>query len=111
MVASAGSGPDPIHHKALNAERLSKAIQFCLSEPAQIIAARIAVQMKKEDGVDVAVRSFHANLPLEQMRCEILPDQPAVWSTRVGRNHVRLSRLAAAILTDDAGLKQKKLKL
>ena len=74
MVAAAGAGPEPIPQKQLNAQNLSEAIQFCLTSEAATAAAKIAIRMKRESGVTTAVRSFHANLPLESLRCDILGD-------------------------------------
>jgi UDP:flavonoid glycosyltransferase YjiC (YdhE family) len=109
MIAAAGSGPEPIHHKAISVELLVSAIRFCHTEAARSIASNIAAQVKAEDGVEAAVQSFHDKLPLERMRCQILPDQPAAWSTKTGGNVVRLSKLAAAILVEDGSVERKKL--
>lgn len=111
MVASAGAGPTPIPHKKLNAQNLTEAIRFCRSKEAQSAASRIAAQIRREDGIQTAVRSFHANLPLKEMKCSFLPDQPASFSLKTGGKMVLISKLASTILIEDTGLNPKHLNL
>jgi hypothetical protein len=101
MVASAGAGPQPIPQKQLGSESLAKAIKFCLTEEASAAAKAVSLQMKTEFGVQQAVESFHANLPLSRLRCEILKDQPASWLYAKGDKKVRISKIAAEILVDN----------
>jgi sterol 3beta-glucosyltransferase len=79
MIAAAGSGPLPLHHTSLNQEKLTQAIEYCLKPAARSAASQISYQMKREDGVRTAVQSFHTDLPVEALRCDILPDVVAVW--------------------------------
>lgn len=109
MVAASGAGPKPIPHKKLDIQNLSEAIQFCLTPEAATAAAAIAARMKSESGVTTAVRSFHANLPLENLRCDILSDQPAVWVAKRGKKRIRLSKIAAGVLFQHLKIDQKKL--
>jgi hypothetical protein len=54
--------------------------------------------MRHESGVDAAVHSFHRNLPLAALTCDVIPDQAARWSlTKHGRT-VKLSDMAVAVL-------------
>ncbi|KAH6857149.1 UDP-glucose,sterol transferase [Chaetomium sp. MPI-CAGE-AT-0009] len=101
MVASAGAGPEPIPQKQLSSEKLALAIEFCLTEEASAAAKAVSQKMKTEFGVQQAVESFHANLPLSRLRCELLNDQPASWSYVKGNKKVRLSKVAAQILVDN----------
>lgn len=110
-IAAAGAGPEPIPHKALNASNLAAAIRFCESQAARDAAATIASMMKAEDGVQSAVRSFHNNLPLERMKCAILPEHPASWVMKIGGKPIRLSALAAEVLIQEVGLNPRNLKL
>lgn len=110
MIAAAGAGPSPIPHKTLTAEKLADALRFCLQDAAQAAAAGIATQMAKEDGVQAAVLSFLNNLPVEKMRCEFLPDQPASWTVKVNKKTKRISRVAAEILARDEGVDVKNFK-
>ncbi|KAI6758011.1 hypothetical protein HG531_003836 [Fusarium graminearum] len=98
MVAKAGAGPFPIPHKELSVENLSHAIKFCLSDEATAAAALIAKKMESEVGVRAAVQSFHRHLPLERMRCDLIPTEPAVWSYSKSKRPIRLSKMAAEII-------------
>ncbi|KAF5518137.1 Sterol 3-beta-glucosyltransferase UGT80B1 [Colletotrichum aenigma] len=109
MVAIAGAGPKPIPHKQLNAENLSEAIRFCLTPEALAAAGELAAKMRTENGVATAVKSFHANLPLEDLPCDIFPDQPATWEYKRGKKHVKLSKKAAGILLDHLKIGQKNM--
>lgn len=109
MVAASGAGPSPIPHKRLDVENMSQAIKFCLTPEAATAAAGLASRMKRENGIATAVRSFHANLPLENLRCDILLDQPAVWLCKRAGKHIRLSKAAAGVLFQHLKIDEKKL--
>lgn len=111
MVATAGAGPSPIPHRQLNAQNLAEAIDFCRSDAARTAAANIATQIQREDGVEAAVRFFHANLPVDALRCDFLSDQPAALSLRVGGQIVKISKKAAAVIVQDGHLNHQNLKL
>ncbi|EOD46266.1 putative glycosyltransferase family 1 protein [Neofusicoccum parvum UCRNP2] len=96
IVARAGAGPDPIHHKQLTAENLSCAIGTALLPETRERAARIAAQLRAEDGPERAARSFHRGLKLRDKRCAVAPQRAAVWWHAKART--RLSALAAAVL-------------
>ncbi|KAM0490394.1 hypothetical protein ACHAP8_011611 [Fusarium lateritium] len=98
MVAKAGAGPFPIPHKELSVENLSEAIRYCLSDKAAAAAMLIAKKMESEVGVRAAVQSFHKNLPLERMRCDLIPTEPAVWSYSKSKRPIKLSKMAAEII-------------
>ncbi|KAM0550288.1 hypothetical protein ACHAPJ_008958 [Fusarium lateritium] len=95
MVHAGGAGPAPIPFKSLNSENLAEAIRFCLTAEASTSAREIAHKMSSEAGVRRAVASFHANLPLSDMRCDMLPNSAAV---------------AAEVLVDNRRLSWKDLK-
>ncbi|KAL0935968.1 sterol glucosyltransferase [Colletotrichum truncatum] len=109
MVAIAGAGPKPIPHKQLNVENLADAIQFCLTPEALTAAGELAAKMKTENGVATAAQSFHANLPLEALPCDIFPDQPATWEYKRSKKHLKLSKKAAGILLDHLKIGQKNM--
>ncbi|KAJ6442575.1 UDP-glucose,sterol transferase [Purpureocillium lavendulum] len=98
MVASAGAGPPPIPARQLSVANLAAAIRFCLTPEAAAAAAELSAKMSVESGVRRAVATFHANLPLEKMRCDLLPNQPAAWLCTAPRP-LKLSKAAAEILT------------
>ncbi|KAI9053883.1 hypothetical protein LZ554_002830 [Drepanopeziza brunnea f. sp. 'monogermtubi'] len=111
MVAVAGAGPRPIEHKSLNVESLSKAIKICV-DPATVLAAeKIALKMKYEKGVQAAVTSFHRNLPIHHITCDLVPDHPANWDWKKGKRSLKLSHRAAAILVDNKKIDAASLKL
>ena len=82
VVASKGAGPSPIPSQALSVESLSKAIAFCHRPETQSAAEKLAVQMRKENGVSSAVLSFVNRLPLAEMTCDLAPQYPARWRYR-----------------------------
>ena len=95
MCASAGVGPEPIPPRNLTVEKLAEAIRFCLTEEALASAQAVGERMCHEDGVRAAVQSFHKHLVLTDLKCDLLPDQAAVWTCKTGRKRVKLSKLAA----------------
>lgn len=99
MIAAAGAGPKPIHHKSLTAGDLADTIAFCLRPDAKVAANAIASQMVQENGVTNAVKSFHANIPLEIMRCALLPGHAASWTHK--KSNKPLSKLAAQLLIEN----------
>lgn len=111
MVAAAHVGPKPLPYKSLTAGSLAEAIRFCLSKEVRQSAQNIAKKLNTASGVKNAVRSFHAQLPLKQLRCDILGDQPAVWTYRRKNMEVKLSGVAAEVLARKQKIDQKKLKL
>jgi hypothetical protein len=100
MVHAGGAGPAPIPFKSLNSNNLAEAIRFCLTPEASAAARQIADKMSSEAGVRRAVASFHANLPLNDMRCDLLPNLPAVWIYEKKGKKMRLSKMAAEILVE-----------
>lgn len=88
MIHNAGAGPKPIPQKKLTSERLAEGIKFCTTEGAKAAAAELGGRIKAEvchsfkcctysdlthfamnqDGRQKGVDSFHAHLPLLNMR-------------------------------------------
>ncbi|GAM40538.1 hypothetical protein TCE0_039r12963 [Talaromyces pinophilus] len=113
MIAAARAGPSPIHHKSLNENNLAEAIRYCLTPEAVNAAAEISRKMKAESGIQAASRSFHCNLPVEALRCDLLPDEPAVWlyAKSKKKKPLKLSDKAAFILTENKKIEAKHFKL
>jgi hypothetical protein len=109
MVAKAGAGPAPIPYKDLTADGLADAIVHALKPDSMARAQEMARKIAAEDGMARGAQSFHRALDLDQMRCQIFPDKPAVW--RVRRTQIRLSALAAYTLYDRKVLTWDDLKL
>jgi hypothetical protein len=95
MCASAGVGPEPIAPRNLTARRLADAIYFCLTEEALASAQAVGERMRHENGVRAAVDSFHKHLLPTELKCDLMPDQAAVWTCKSGRKKLKLSKLAA----------------
>ncbi|KAH6657053.1 hypothetical protein BKA67DRAFT_512878 [Truncatella angustata] len=102
MVAAAGAGPDPIPQRQLNEENLADAINFCLTPEASSAALVLAQKMQAESGVRTAVDMFHAQLPVTEMQCDILRDRAAAWRFKKGKLQLKLSKLAAEVLVENA---------
>ncbi|RDL41346.1 Uncharacterized protein BP5553_01325 [Venustampulla echinocandica] len=110
MVAAAGAGPRPVDHKLLDITSLASAIRFCLTPNASRAAQSLAEKMSRECGVKEAVNSFHRNLPMEKMKCDILPRKAAVWRYDLGNKQLKLSDEAAFILMGAKKLEMNKIK-
>ncbi|APA15868.1 hypothetical protein sscle_15g106380 [Sclerotinia sclerotiorum 1980 UF-70] len=100
MVAAAGAGPPPIDHQSLTVTILSNSIRFLLSPDAVVAAHELAVKIRQENGVKEAVNSFHRNLPLKTISCELLTKEPATWFWKKGKKNLKLSHQAAAVLVE-----------
>lgn len=111
MVAAAGAGPGSIEHKLLNAETLANSITFCLSQSALRAAESLASKMRIENGVKSAVDSFHRNLPVTAMSCDLVTRQPASWEWKKGKSSLKLSHRAALILVEYKKIEAGSLKL
>jgi hypothetical protein len=111
MVAKAGAGPNPIPHAELTADNLAEAIQYCLSQKAADAAASIAASMRSEVGVQAAVQSFHRQLPLERIPCDLIKSEPAVWLYSKTKRPIRLSKVAAEIVLSNTSTESKYLKM
>ncbi|KAJ5737241.1 uncharacterized protein N7483_002366 [Penicillium malachiteum] len=110
MVASCGLGPRPIPYRSLTSDKLAEAIKFCLQPEAQAAAHDVADRMSHENGVATAVASFHRNLPVTNMQCDVHPSAPAAWRfKKSSKKPLLLSKIAAGVLIDHRWLKQSDL--
>ena len=110
VVAAAGAGSLPIPHKELTMEALVEALHQCFSNDVQIAAEKIATKMRRENGVAQAVESFHRNLPIPSMVCDVLPQYAATWKCKKKGNSIKLCDLAASALIGGGMLKSTELK-
>lgn len=111
MVASAGAGPKPIPHKTLTSSNLSEAVKFCLSKEATHAAKEISARMRNELGIKSAVESFHRNLPVEALACDLLPAKPATWILKTSKGMLKISNIAAEALIEEQLVQPKSLKM
>ncbi|KAI1385128.1 glycosyltransferase family 1 protein [Hypoxylon trugodes] len=109
MVSNAGAGPQPIPPSLLTSENLAESIKFCLTKGALAAAKNLSEKMRNESGVRVAVDQFHANIPADELRCDILRDRAAVWTYRKGTTRLKLSKLAAEILVENLRIEKNRL--
>lgn len=110
MIAKSGAGPEPLPPRCMTIDTLAESIRFLMREETSFAAEHLAERMDHEQGVQAAVNSFHRHLPLETMQCDLIPDQPAVWTIKSGRRQVKMSRLAAEIAISQRSSLQKDLK-
>lgn len=111
MIAAAGAGPKPIPHKTLSVDNLVEAIQYCVTPQASDAAQQIAAKMRTESGVKSAVASFHANLPALNLECDLIKGQPAVWTYKSKGTRVKMSKLAAELLSTHRKIDHGSLKM
>ncbi|KAH8889273.1 UDP-Glycosyltransferase/glycogen phosphorylase [Thozetella sp. PMI_491] len=113
MVGSARAGPEPVPYKQLTADKLAEGIRYCLTDVATKAAKQIAQNIEQEgDGAENACRSFQGHLVLtgrNSLRCSILENRAAAW--RLKKTNIRLSPLAAHILTEKGLVSWRRLRL
>lgn len=109
MVAKAGAGPDPIHHKQLTADNLAAAITMALQPTTVARAADMAKSISHETGTDSGAESFHRQMDVDKLRCTLSPSRHAAW--RVKRTQIRLSPFAVAVLVQEKLLRMDDIKL
>lgn len=121
MVAAAGAGPRPVHHKSITEANFTVIVETMLDPNTKRAAEAIAVKMRREQGVRRAVESFHSNLPQANLACSLLLTESAVWMydakalKKQGKKKVteglRLSPKALTVLSKHKMLDLTKLKL
>lgn len=114
MVERAGAGPAPVLYKDLTADVLADAINQALKPETLERAQQLGVRIQHEQGAEAGAVSFHAQLPLERMRCMVAPARPAVWQIKTkgsSSDGARLSAFAATVLGEEGLLDVNELKL
>lgn len=76
----------------------------------KIAAEKIGAKMRCENGVAQAVESFHRNLPIPSMVCDILPQYTATWKYKKKGKLIKLCDVAASALIAQKKLKSAELK-
>jgi hypothetical protein len=109
MVAKAGAGPEPIAYKDLTADKLAESITYALKPSSLDRAKELASKISREDGNQKGAMKFHQMLPMDHMRCSLIPTKVAVW--RVKRTQIRLSAVAAYALASQDIMSYDDLKL
>lgn len=111
MVAASGAGISLLNQKLVTVTTLSKAVEFLLRPSTMQAASQIALKMQHENGVKEAVKSFHRNLPVQQMNCDMLPRHPATWYWKRGKRILKLSHQAAAVLVEHKKIEASALRM
>lgn len=70
-IHRAGAGPVPVPPKKLNVDSLSRAIETALDPQVKEMAEKIGVDIRNEKGELKGVDSFHAHLPILNMRYDL----------------------------------------
>jgi hypothetical protein len=71
MIFRAGAGPRGCPIANLTVEILSQAFQLLKSPETQANVSQLSARMNEENGVAKGIDSFLANLPVEDMLCEV----------------------------------------
>ncbi|KAI0439820.1 sterol glucosyltransferase [Xylaria telfairii] len=111
MIEAAGAGPEPIPYKSLSHSNLAEALKFCLRDEVATTARCIGMNMSRENGVKQAVNSFYANLPMQNLFCDLLGDRPAIWEYKRKGRQYKISGDAAEILARYSQIDRRALKL
>lgn len=83
-----------------------------MTSPSVYAAAKeISVKMKTDSGVDSAVDSFHRNLSIPSLVCDVILEQPARWLVHAGPSTFKLSDAAVSVLISSNRINPKALRL
>uniref|UniRef100_A0A0G4GXN1 Uncharacterized protein n=1 Tax=Chromera velia CCMP2878 TaxID=1169474 RepID=A0A0G4GXN1_9ALVE len=66
-----GAGPEPIPAAKISSKAFAEAIKICQKPETVVRAQEVAQKMSVEDGVEMGVASFHRQLPLDLLQCEV----------------------------------------
>jgi hypothetical protein len=99
MVAKQKCGPVPIPFKDLSARKLAEAIRFSLQEEIALNCAQLGIEMNRENGVKLGVQSFHRQLSVKSMACDIVPSLVAAYYVK--ESNMQISRFVAEILVQN----------
>ncbi|PCD24034.1 hypothetical protein FGRA07_11477 [Fusarium graminearum] len=104
MVAKAGARPEPIPYSSLTSRNLTEAIEFALDPKVKIAMQQMSGQIRRESGVQAAVRHFHSALPVERLMCDVIPELPASWSYKGKHNQDLITAAGSASVEVAAGM-------
>ncbi|ORY03123.1 UDP-Glycosyltransferase/glycogen phosphorylase [Basidiobolus meristosporus CBS 931.73] len=108
MTADIGCGPPPIPFKQLTKENLADAIRFAVSADTLQQAMEIGRKIQSENGAIATVDTFLANLPLDDMMCDVEPTRLATLYAEDVR--LKLCPAVAEILLSQGRIKADKLR-
>jgi hypothetical protein len=96
MISKNGAGPVPVPGKSVTVQQLVAAFEFAHEPTTQAAALKISTNFQNENGCEVAVRSFHAHLPLAKMHSDLEPSFSACF--RLNDYNLQISRPVAQVL-------------
>ncbi len=98
-VESIGAGPPCLSGRNLKTRDLVNAIKFISTNQEVRKNARIiSEKIRAEQGCEAALRTFHAQLPLEKMRSDL--ESTFVASVRIPRYNIQVSWPVAQVLLE-----------
>lgn len=98
MIWRAGAGPKSVPFKQLTADALAENIRATQQPELQAAVKQMQAKIATEDGARDTVLDFHHKLDVDRLRCQLCPDQLAIWSVRVHGRQLLLSNRAVAVL-------------
>lgn len=96
MISKSGAGPPPMPGKTVTANQLAAAFDFVHQPETQAAALKISTNFQNENGCEVAVRSFHAYLPVDKMRSDL--DSTFGACFQLEKYNLQISRPVAQVL-------------
>ena len=96
VITKSGVGSGPVLLQTLTAQKLATAIHTAIEPQRVLKAISLGEEIQAEDGVSVAMISFHDQLLKYRLTCSINPTKTAAW--KVSKTKIRLSSCAAAVL-------------
>ncbi|CAE7079432.1 unnamed protein product [Rhizoctonia solani] len=109
QIARRGAGPPPLDSKNMTAEAFAVALRIALSPATMRAAEAVGEMIRRENGAQNGVDSFHKHMPLLNMRCDLDPTRVAVWYSPT--HNMRLSAFAAQVLSEAGYIDINKLDL
>ena len=110
VVESAGVGPPALPYKELTAEKLATAIQAATQSNFDGRLDEIAATLHSENGESNVRDNFHEHLPSSALRCAFDSNRPVAWRVKKAKQDIHMSTFAAAVLINEALIKEKDLR-
>jgi UDP:flavonoid glycosyltransferase YjiC (YdhE family) len=101
MVWRAGAGPQPVPFKQMTADTLAQSIRTAQRPDVKNAVNQMRAKIAAEDGALQTVLNFHDKLDIDRMRCQVCPDQLAIWDVKLRRKTYQLSNRAVAVLVQE----------
>ena len=96
MISKSGAGPAPMPGKTVTAKQFAAAFEFVHKPEVKEAALKISTNFQKEKGCEVAIKCFHAHLPVSKMRSDLDPTFGACF--QLNEYNLQISRPVAQVL-------------